>query len=129
MTGTIILWFGWYGFNAGSTLCIIGDSCSRLAAKVAVMTTLSAAGAVGAMILYQYFVVRIFDLPLICNSLLAGLVSITASCAVVNTWGAFIIGIVGCLVYVNGSHWLQVMEIDDPLDVSPIHGECDGLLS
>ena len=122
MLGTIILWVGWYGFNAGSTLCITGD-CAKLASKVAVVTTIAAASSALTMVLYQATVTKRYDLSMVCNAVLAGLVAVTAPCAVVDLWAAMLIGISGCIVYMGSSRALLMVGIDDPLDASPIHGE------
>ena len=81
--GTLILWFGWYGFNCGSTLAAAG--AMELASKVAVNTTLAAAsGGIIVATLERYTVARIWCVPSILNGVLGGLVSITAPCAVVK---------------------------------------------
>ncbi|KAJ1408728.1 ammonium transporter AmtB-like domain-containing protein [Ochromonadaceae sp. CCMP2298] len=121
--GTFILWVGWYGFNPGSTLAITGSSGS-LAGKVAVTTTISASFACLTSIVYMKAIGMPYDIAVVMNCILAGLVSITAGCAVVELWGAMIIGIVGCFVYLTASKLLLKHQIDDPLDASPIHGAC-----
>mmetsp|Transcript_331 Transcript_331/g.582 ORF Transcript_331/g.582 Transcript_331/m.582 type:complete len:500 (-) Transcript_331:320-1819(-) len=120
--GTLLLWVGWYGFNAGSTLCIVG--CSKLAAKVATTTTLAAAGAVWTAVIYQTAMRQQFSLSLVGNSVLAGLVSITAPCAVVDPWAAWLTGMIGGLCFIGSSNLLKMLKIDDPCDASPIHGFC-----
>ena len=85
--GVLILWFGWYGFNCGSTLGISG-AYSQIAAKVAVTTTLGAAGgSLCATVLTYFLDTKTFDLGAIGNGVLAGLVSITAPCPVVEPFG------------------------------------------
>jgi len=130
MMGVLILWFGWYGFNAGSTLAISGGA-SKLAAKVAVTTTIAPAFAALTAVIYGKITTGNYDLPLAMNAILAGLVSITASCAVVEPWGAALTGIIGGFVYIGSSKLLLKLKIDDPLDACPIHGFCGiwGLLS
>mmetsp|Transcript_32671 Transcript_32671/g.72733 ORF Transcript_32671/g.72733 Transcript_32671/m.72733 type:complete len:494 (-) Transcript_32671:217-1698(-) len=123
LLGTVILWVGWYGFNPGSTLAITGAAGS-LAGKVAVMTTISPAFAALTMIAYQRYMDLPYDLGLVINAVLAGLVSITASCAVVEMWAAMLIGIIGCFVYLAFSKLLLYLKIDDPLDASPVHMGC-----
>lgn len=130
LLGVIILWTGWYGFNAGSTLCIV-DGCSKLASKVAVTTTISAAFGGMSIILYQKVLGMKYDLSAVGNGILAALVGITAGCAVVEPWGAMIIGISSALVYIASSKFMLFLQIDDPLDAAPIHGFCGfwGVLS
>lgn len=121
--GTFLLWFGWYGFNPGSALGISGD-LRRTAARCAVTTTL-AGGAAGVTTLVIVKVRdHIFDLPACLNGILAGLVSITASCAFVDGFAAVIIGIIGAFVYVGFAALLLKLKIDDPLEAFPIHGGC-----
>jgi ammonium transporter, Amt family len=123
--GTILLWVGWYGFNCGSTLAIVGYS--KLAGKIAVTTTIAAATAGCTSLLYCRVFLEIYDMGLICNAVLAGLVGITAGCAVVEPWGAFLIGVSSCIVYVLASKFiLESLKIDDPVDASALHG-CTGL--
>merc|ERR1719410_834304 len=121
--GTLILWFGWYGFNAGSTLAANG--AMELASKVAVTTTLAAAsGGLTTCMLARIFQKK-WHIPRLCNGILAALVSITASCAVVHTGSAIVIGIVGGIVYYAASNLLEFLKIDDPLDAWAVHG-CGG---
>eukprot|EP00286_Rhodomonas_abbreviata_P001163 CAMPEP_0181288966 /NCGR_PEP_ID=MMETSP1101-20121128/630_1 /TAXON_ID=46948 /ORGANISM="Rhodomonas abbreviata, Strain Caron Lab Isolate" /LENGTH=496 /DNA_ID=CAMNT_0023393155 /DNA_START=94 /DNA_END=1580 /DNA_ORIENTATION=+ len=121
--GVLILWFGWYGFNCGSTLAISGGS-AILAGKVAVNTTISAAaGCITATVLSALFEGH-FDLTLGLNGVLAGLVGITAPCAVVNPWMAFLIGFGAAIILYLGHHLLFVLRIDDPCDASVVHGFC-----
>jgi ammonium transporter, Amt family len=119
--GTMILWVGWYGFNPGSTLCISGN-CGRLAAKVASTTTISAASGAVSMVAYQALTRQAYDVGQVCNGVLAGLVGVTAACAVVDMWAAFLIGIASSAVYLLGSKALLYFQIDDPVDAAPIHG-------
>mmetsp|Transcript_31004 Transcript_31004/g.52394 ORF Transcript_31004/g.52394 Transcript_31004/m.52394 type:complete len:504 (-) Transcript_31004:328-1839(-) len=130
LLGTIILWVGWYGFNPGSTLGVSG-SLGSLAGKVAVTTTISAAASALTMVMYQAAIKTPYDIGGVINAILGGLVSITAPCAVVDPWAAFLIGIIGCFVYIGASKALLALQIDDPLDASPIHGACGiwGVLS
>jgi Amt family ammonium transporter len=119
--GVCILWFGWYGFNAGSTLMVSGGT-SAVAAKVCVTTTLSAASAGLTCTIFSRIVHKNYDLMLSLNGVLAGLVSITANCSVVDDWCALIIGFVGAFVFMGASALLKKLKIDDPLDACPIHG-------
>jgi Amt family ammonium transporter len=123
LLGVLILWFGWYGFNAGSTLGITG-SLAQIAGKVATVTTISAAAAGSAVILFQKVTQVPYDLGQVGNGILAGLVSITAACAVVEPWAAMCIGVIGALVYLGAAKLLLVLQIDDPVEAAPIHGFC-----
>lgn len=120
--GTLILWFGWYGFNCGSTLGAQG--AMNLAARVAVTTTIGAAsGGISAMMLARYFE-EAWSIPRMCNGILAGLVSITGPCAVVGTGSSLAIGGLGGIVYYASSALVLKIGIDDPLEASAVHGFC-----
>ncbi|XP_063695210.1 uncharacterized protein LOC134826670 [Bolinopsis microptera] len=121
--GTLLLWFGWYGFNCGSTMGL-GENLSNSAAKIGVATTLSASSSGTTTILLNFFLDRRFDPAVVCNGILAGLVSITGGCAVVEPYGAFIIGVIGAHVYYFGSKLLVNLKIDDVVDASPVHLGC-----
>lgn len=125
--GTFFLWVGWYGFNPGSTLMISSAGAAQTAARVVVTTTLSAAAGGLTVVCLNRVLARgkMWDVGRLCNGVLAGLVSITAGCAVVTTWAAVVIGVGGGLVYSLAS-WLLLnkLHIDDPLDVFPVHGAC-----
>eukprot|EP00486_Rosalina_sp_Unknown_P015516 CAMPEP_0201594518 /NCGR_PEP_ID=MMETSP0190_2-20130828/191812_1 /ASSEMBLY_ACC=CAM_ASM_000263 /TAXON_ID=37353 /ORGANISM="Rosalina sp." /LENGTH=588 /DNA_ID=CAMNT_0048054161 /DNA_START=104 /DNA_END=1870 /DNA_ORIENTATION=- len=122
--GTLILWFGWYGFNAGSTLAANG--AMDLASKVAVTTTLAAAaGGLTCCVMARIFQHK-WHIPRVCNGILAALVSITASCAVVSPGVAIVVGFIGALVYYGASNLMEKLEIDDPLDAFAVHG-CGGM--
>lgn len=125
--GTFLLWVGWYGFNPGSTLAIGGGAAS-VASKVAVNTTIGGAAGGVTNLMIHYLLSRdaatkhgIYDVAEMCNGILAGLVAITAACAVVEPWAAFVIGIVGAFVYTAGSRALVRMEIDDAVNATPVH--------
>jgi len=131
--GVSILWMGWYGFNAGSTLGAGSEdgAAIRLAAKVCVTTTISAAmGAITTM-MYSRLIIGHYNLSLCLNGVLAGLVSVTAGSAVIEPWGALLTGIIGGIVYTGGSWLLKRWNIDDPLNAFPVHGLCGvwGLLA
>jgi len=126
--GTFILWFGWYGFNGGSTLYIVGYG--QVAAKVMVCTTLAAAcGALSTLLLGSLLDTAAAGHPVIkleyaCNGVLAGLVSITAGCAVAEPYGAVLIGLLAGPVYLTASKALKQFGIDDVVDAFPVHGAC-----
>jgi len=118
--GVFILWFGWFGFNAGSTLGVSGDG-GNLAARVAMNTNLAAAaGAIAAMVMVWIRYGKP-DLSMTMNGALAGLVAITASCAYVEGWAAIVIGLVGGVVVVVGVSLLDKIKVDDPVGAVPVH--------
>lgn len=122
--GMFILWFGWYGFNPGSTLALTGGGAA-LAAKVAVTTTLAASAGGVAAVLASKFATGRYDPGLTINGVLAGLVGITAGCATVDPWAAVVIGVCGTLVMYLGVVLLDKFRIDDPVGAFPVHG-CAG---
>mmetsp|Transcript_48593 Transcript_48593/g.80710 ORF Transcript_48593/g.80710 Transcript_48593/m.80710 type:complete len:404 (-) Transcript_48593:590-1801(-) len=123
--GTFILWFGWYGFNPGSTLGISAPNYARDAARSVVTTTLSAAAGGITVVLLAFALTKTWEVGAVCNGILAGLVSITAGCSVVLPWHAFLIGITGGCVYFGTSNLiLKILKIDDPLDAFAVHGAC-----
>lgn len=122
--GTFILWFGWYGFNVGSTL---GAGDPNIMGLVAVNTTLAAAvGAVSAM-LFVYLRTQKWDLAIILNGSLAGLVGITAGCAFVSPIGAMIIGVAAGIVVVLAMGAVETAKIDDAVGAFAVHGACGAL--
>jgi Amt family ammonium transporter len=121
--GVLILWFGWYGFNCVSTLAISAE-LSGVAAKVAVTTTCGAAGGALSAFAIVYILDGFQDLGAISNGILAGLVSITAACSVIEPWAAFLIGVIGGAVYVGACKLLEKLRIDDVVLAIPVHCFC-----
>jgi Amt family ammonium transporter len=117
--GVFILWFGWFGFNAGSTL---GVGNGELIARIALNTNIAAAmGGVFAMITV-WAVFGKPDLSMAMNGALAGLVAITAPCAFVDPWAAIVIGALGGVIVIFGVVLLDKLKIDDPVGAVPVHG-------
>ncbi len=117
--GMFLLWFGWYGFNAGSTTAAITD-----VALIAVNTTLApAAGAVAAMIT-SWVMFKKPDLGMSINGALAGLVSITAGCANLTPGSAVLAGLIGGVLVVLSVLFLDRIRIDDPVGAVSVHGVC-----
>mmetsp|Transcript_39215 Transcript_39215/g.83583 ORF Transcript_39215/g.83583 Transcript_39215/m.83583 type:complete len:456 (-) Transcript_39215:235-1602(-) len=124
--GTFILWLGWYGFNPGSTLGLTGGSYGKNLARVIVTTTLSAAtGGLTCVSIDRLVGSKTWDVAMVCNGILAGLVAITAGCEVITPWYAFMCGIFGGLTYYGVSKLMaNKLKIDDPLDAFAVHGAC-----
>jgi Amt family ammonium transporter len=100
-------------------------------ARVAVTTTLSGATAATVGLFLKRLLPpalggagHVWDLGHTCNSLLGGLVSVTAGCSVVDPWGAILCGFVGAFVYHGASCTMRKLKIDDPLDAFAVHGSC-----
>ncbi len=120
--GAFLLWFGWYGFNPGSTLS--GMDIAGIG-RVAANTTLAACtGALGAMALAFYFGLTKgkFDVGFTLNGMLGGLVAITAPCYWVSPFGAVIIGLIGGIVVFGGVYLLEYLRVDDPVGAFSVHG-------
>jgi len=118
--GVFILWFGWYGFNVGSTTAANTDT-----ALIAVNTTLAAcAGAFGAMLI-SWMKFKKPDATMTLNGTLAGLVGITAGCANVLPGSAIAIGFIAGIIVVLAVVFIdQVLKIDDPVGAISVHGVC-----
>jgi len=116
--GVFILWFGWYGFNAGSTLAAVGQDV----ATPAVTTTLAAAaGAIGAMFT-AWLVTGKPDVGFTLNGVLAGLVGITAGTASLSFGASVLTGLIAGVIMVFSVMTLERFGIDDPVGAISVHG-------
>src|ERR671923_1689702 len=115
--GILILWFGWFGFNPGSTLQAVGG---RFADVVVVTNLAAAAGVVGAMATI-YLATRTFDIGMTGNGAIAALVAITAPSGYVEFWAAPIIGFIAGIVVVVGVILVD-RKLDDPVGALSSHG-------
>ena len=114
----LLLWVGWFGFNAGSTLGVD----KAFFGFVAVNTNLgAAAGTVAAMII-SWMVNGKADVPMMLNGALAGLVAITASCGFVDTWAAVVIGFIAGILVFYSIRFFEKKKIDDPIAALSVHG-------
>ncbi|WP_368503029.1 ammonium transporter [Alkalihalophilus sp. As8PL] len=116
--GVLILWVGWFGFNAGSTLGVEGVFFGY----VALNTQLAAAAGAVAALFIAWAMLGKSDVPTMLNGALAGLVAITASCAFVAPWAAVIIGIIGGLIVFFSMKLFDKAKIDDPIFALSVHG-------
>lgn len=116
--GAFILWFGWFGFNSGSTLSATHGGIGH----IAVTTMLASAAGCAAVILFTMLRYRKADPPMVINGALAGLVGITAGCAFVSDAAAILIGAIAGIVMVLASEWLEKRQIDDPVGAFAVHG-------
>ena len=118
--GAFILWFGWFGFNPGSSLGAVGNW--ELIGSVIVNTFLaSAAGGISTMV-YTHFAYGKIDITMVINGVLAGLVSITAGCNVVNPVSAILIGLVAGVLVDVAVLIIDKQKIDDPVGAVAVHG-------
>ena len=115
--GVIILFIGWFGFNAGSTL----NATDSRFAEVAVVTLLGACGGVIGAFIATMIRQRTIDIGMVANGMIAGLVAITAPSGYVEAWTAPIIGIVGGLLVVFSIIAID-KKLDDPVGALSAHG-------
>jgi len=116
--GGFILWFGWFGFNPGSTL-----SASELRiAVIAVTTNLAAAAGATTAMFYSWLKIGKPDVGMSVNGFLAGLVAITAPCAWVGAVDAVVIGAIAGLLVVVAVYFFENRGIDDPVGAIAVHG-------
>jgi len=119
--GTMILWFGWYGFNGGSALSMNNPGLISL---VVVNTTIAASAGAMSAFLYIYFRFRQWHLFCGLNGSLAGLVAVTAGCAYIMPWAAALIGFVAGILVLVVVDIIEWFEIDDPVGAFAVHGSC-----
>ncbi|SMC87686.1 ammonium transporter [Papillibacter cinnamivorans] len=126
--GVFILWFGWFGFNGGSTVGFTGDDVIFSASHIFVTTNLAAAMAAVTTMIVTWIRYKKPDVSMTLNGALAGLVAITAGCDAVSEGGAAIIGIVAGVAIVFGVEFVdKVLKIDDPVGAIGVHGICGAL--
>jgi Amt family ammonium transporter len=119
VSGGLILWFGWYGFNPGSTLSAMDfEGIGRVATN----TTLAACAAGLTAMFWAYMSSKKWDAGFTTNGFLAGLVAITCPCYWVTPTGAVLLGGVAGVVVVLGVELLEWLRIDDPIGAVPVHG-------
>ena len=118
--GAFLLWFGWFGFNPGSTLAAVGNW--ELIGTIASNTFLaSAAGGISTMA-YTYLRYGQIDITMVINGVLAGLVAVTAGCNVVGPNSAIIIGLIAGVLVDVAVVVIDRMKIDDPVGAIAVHG-------
>jgi Amt family ammonium transporter len=115
--GTFVLWFGWFGFNPGSTMAADPGAISH----VAVTTNLAAAAAIMTATLTSWLLMGKPDLGMTLNGCLAGLVAITAPCAFVGVGSAIVIGLIAGVLVVLAVMMFDRLRIDDPVGALSVH--------
>lgn len=118
--GVFILWFGWFGFNPGSTLSVRGGSFAIIAVTTNVA---AAAGGLGAMII-SWILFKRPDVSMMLNGVLGGLVGITAGCFNVSILGAGVIGLVAGVLVVFSVIFFDKIHVDDPVGAVSVHAIC-----
>jgi ammonium transporter, Amt family len=116
--GVLILWLGWFGFNAGSTL---GTDGNRMAEVLAVTNLGAAGGVIGAFIMTR-IMQKTLDVGMIGNGAIAGLVAITAPSGYIEFWAAPLIGLAGGFIVVAGILMFERLRLDDPVGALSAHG-------
>ena len=120
--GVIILWFGWFGFNAGSTLGVVsGDKLGYFAYVALTTNVAAAAGGLGGVIV-SWLVIKKPDLSMTLNGVVAALVAVTAACGFVAPWAAIVIGFIAGAIAVVGVLAVERARIDDPIGAVAVHG-------
>jgi len=115
--GVFVLWFGWFGFNPGSTMAAVAGDISR----IAVTTNSAAAAASLTATLTAWIVLGKPDLSMILNGCLAGLVAITAPCAFVSVGSSVMIGAIAGILVVVAVLLFDKLRIDDPVGALSVH--------
>jgi len=118
--GVFVLWFGWFGFNPGSTMAADAGAIGR----IAVATNTAAAGAAIAASITAWMLLGKPDLTMILNGALAGLVAITAPCAFVSIPSSLIIGLIAGVLVVLSVLFFDKLNIDDPVGAISVHLVC-----
>ncbi len=119
--GVLILWFGWFGFNPGSTL----DITSPETAHAAITTLLSGSAATLSTLLLSVAKYKKPDAALTLNGALAGLVGITAGANQISFFGAIIVGLLSGILMLFAVEFIdQKLKIDDPVGAISVHGVC-----
>jgi len=119
--GVFILWFGWFGFNPGSSLSGTDSSIGL----IAVTTNLAAAASAVSVMFITWIKYGRPDVSMTLNGVLGGLVAITAGCASVTPLGAVLIGVAASIALVFGIEFIEkVLKIDDPVGAIGVHGVC-----
>ncbi|WP_260676113.1 ammonium transporter [Parageobacillus genomosp. 1] len=116
--GGFILWFGWFGFNAGSTL----NAMDGRLADIALNTFLAAAAGGASATLFSVIRLKTADPGMAINGFLSGLVAITAGCAFVSATAAIVIGLVAGVLVLLGTEWVDKLKVDDPVGAVAVHG-------
>lgn len=117
--GALVLWFGWFGFNPGSTMGIVGYADS--VGHIAVTTNTAAAAATITSAITAWLLLGKPDLSMIVNGTLAGLVAITAPCAFVSVGSSLIIGAIAGVIVVFAVLMFDKLKLDDPVGALSVH--------
>jgi len=115
--GVFVLWFGWFGFNPGSTMSASFNDIAR----IAVTTNTAAVAASLSTTITAWLILGKPDLSMILNGCLAGLVAITASCAYVSVPSSLVIGLIAGVLVVFAVIFFDKIKVDDPVGALSVH--------
>ena len=119
--GTIILWFGWFGFNPGSTLGVVSGDRIGLRLRRADDEPRCRGGAMGGIVT-AWLLLKRPDISMMLNGVIAALVAVTAASGFVAPWAAVVIGLVAGAIAVVGVGFVERIRIDDPIGAVAVHG-------
>ncbi|WP_293158194.1 ammonium transporter [Okeania sp. SIO2C9] len=114
--GAMLIWFGWFGFNGGSTLVLNGQ-----VAGIIVNTVLASVGGMLTTLGIGWYIRRIPSVELLINGTLSGLVGITAACHAVTAFSAIFIGVIAAIVTMLVEQALEKIRVDDAVGAIPVH--------
>lgn len=120
-----MLWVTWLFFNAAGAS--LGTNRYNSPAKIILVNYLSAsAGGLVTVLLKPHFIgtyssLHRFDISYLCNGIIVGLASATASCDCIEPWAGLLVGAIGSLFYIFGCYLMEKFEIDDPVEAAPLH--------
>jgi len=117
--GVFLLWFGWFGFNGGSTLAVTNQI-----PLILVNTNLAAAAGGVAALIASWIALRRSDVGMVMNGVLGGLVGVTAGCQLVAPGGAILVGLVAGILATVGTLLLARWQVDDVVGAVPVHAFC-----
>ncbi|CAJ0951453.1 unnamed protein product, partial [Mesorhabditis belari] len=120
LLGTFLLWWGWFGINAGSVWGITNGRW-RLGARAAVATIMSSIGGGSTAIIFSFIKTKKLQVNFLINGILSSIVSITAMCAVARPWHSLVIGSISSAFSILVLPLLDRLHIDDPVGIVPIH--------
>lgn len=126
--GVFILWFGWFGFNAGSQLAASGEENATAISHIFLTTNLAAVSGTMSSLIMSWIRYKKPALSITMNGALAGLVGITAGCDTVTPGGAILIGLICGSVLVFAVEFIdKKLKVDDPVGAVSVHGVCGAL--
>jgi len=126
LSGMLILWCGWYGFNTGSSLALSDLDTASIVSTAFVSTTAAAAGGGATIVVLSLIWTKgqSIDVLHMVNGILGGLVAITAGCDVISGWHAIVIGFISAILGMIFTTCMEKCKVDDVCDAIGVHGAC-----